>query len=155
MSTLSFERGTGFMAEIIHTTRMVDELIEFARTTTAPDGRRPIIADDEYARRLAVLRAEVTMLRSATYRAVSRNIRQGAPGPEGSMLRLYFGELSQRMFRLAVDMMGPAGLEYDGDRLGRPSTRRWLRTFASTIGGGTSEINRNIIGERVLGLPRG
>jgi alkylation response protein AidB-like acyl-CoA dehydrogenase len=154
MSTLAFERGTGFMAEIIHTTRTVGLLIDEARTRVGGNGR-PLITDDEIARELAALQAEVTVLRSATYRAISRNIRRGAPGPEGSMLRLVFGELTQRLQRLAVDILGVDALAYRPLREGGLSTGMWLRSFAATMGGGTSEIQRNIIGERVLGLPRG
>jgi alkylation response protein AidB-like acyl-CoA dehydrogenase len=155
MSTLSFERGTGFMAEIIDTAHTVDLLIDESRTRTGPDGRRPIIADDEYARQLATLKAEVTVLRSSIYRAISRNMRRGAPGPEGSMLRLHYAELLQRVYRLAMEILGVDALAYRPLRQGGLASGMWLRTFASTMGGGTSEIQRNIIGERVLALPRG
>ena len=148
MSTLSLERGTGFMAEIIDTARMVDDLIDEAR-------ERLIIADDEYARRLATLKAEVTVLRSSTYRAISRNMRGGTPGPEGSMLRLHYAELLQRIHRLAVEMLDTEALAYWPLRHRDGWTGMWLRTFASTMGGGTSQVQRNIIGERILGLPKG
>lgn len=154
MSTLSLERGTGFMAEIIDTTKTIEHLIEVARERTGPDGRRPLIADDEYARRLAALKAEIAMLRSMAYRAISRNQRTGQPGPEGSMLRLAYGNLVQTMYRLATDMLGADALGYV-DRFRQGGwTGRWLRSFAAGMGGGTFEIQRNIIGERVLGLPR-
>ena len=153
MATLSLERGTGFMAEIIHANRLVELLIDEARTRAGRNGR-PLVTDDEVARSLATLRAEVTVLRSATYRAISRNSRRGAPGPEGSMLRLVHGELTQRIQRLAVDIFGVDALTYRV-REGGLSTGMWMRSYASTMGGGTSEIQRNIIGERVLGLPRG
>ncbi len=154
MSTLSLERGTGFMAEIIDTTQTIDQLIDEARHRLGPDGRRPLLADDEYARRLAALKAEITVLRSMAYRAISRNRRDGTPGPEGSMLRLAYGNLLQSMTRLAMDMLGHDALAYV-DRF-RPGgwTGLWLRSFAAGIGGGTFEIQRNIIGERMLGLPR-
>ena len=154
MSTLSFERGTGFMAEIIHANRLVDLLIDEARSRVGRNGR-PLMSDDEIARSLATLKAEVTVLRSAAYRAISRNIRRGAPGPEGSLLRLVHSELTQRIQRLAVDVLGVDALTYRDVREGGLSTGMWMRSYASTMGGGTSEIQRNIIGERVLGLPRG
>jgi alkylation response protein AidB-like acyl-CoA dehydrogenase len=142
------------MAEIIDTTKMIEHLIEVARERTGPDGRRPLIADDEYARRLAALKAEIAMLRSMAYRAISRNQRTGQPGPEGSMLRLAYGNLVQTMYRLAMDMLGADALGYV-DRFRQGGwTGRWLRSFAAGMGGGTFEIQRNIIGERVLGLPR-
>jgi alkylation response protein AidB-like acyl-CoA dehydrogenase len=154
MSTLSLERGTGFLAEIVHTMQLVDSLIEEARSRTGPDGRRSVLADDEYARRLGALKAEISVLRSAAYRAISRNQRTGAPGAEGSMLRLAYGNLLQAVARLAMDVLGPDALAYvDRFRAGG-WTGTWLRSFAAGMGGGTFEIQRTIIGERVLGLPR-
>jgi len=154
MSTLSLERGTGFMADIMHATRTIDELIEECRHRCGPDGR-PVLRDDEYARRLAAAKAEITVLRSITYRSISRNIRTGMPGPEGSMLRLQYGDLVMGLSRLAIEILGPDALAYiDRFRVGG-WTGNWLRAFAAGFGGGTLEIQRNIIGERVLGLPRG
>ena len=154
MSTLSLERGTGFMAEIIDTTQTIEQLIELARQRIGPAGHRPVIDDDEYARRLAELKAEITVLRSMAYRAISRNRRTGQPGPEGSMLRLVYGNLVQRMTRLAMDILGDEALGYV-DRFRHAGwTGMWLRSFAAGMGGGTFEIQRTIIGERVLGLPR-
>ncbi len=154
MSTLTLERGTGFMAEIIHTKQMIEALIDEARHRTAPDGRRPLLADDEYARRLGALKAEITVLRSAAYRAISRNRRTGTPGPEGSMLRLAYGDLLQALTRLAMDVFGHDALAYIDRFRNGGWTGAWLRSFAAGMGGGTFEIQRNIIGERVLGLPR-
>jgi alkylation response protein AidB-like acyl-CoA dehydrogenase len=154
MSTLSFERGTAFMADQIELAAVVEELIDEARTRTGPDGRRPAIADDEIARRLATTRAEVTALQAMTVAGISRNIRTGTPGPEGSMVRLFHGELHQRVYRLALDVIGPDALRrtsVDGDGVW---TGPYLQSFAYTIGGGTTDIQRNIVGERVLGLPR-
>ena len=154
MSTLSFERGTAFMADQIELAGVVETLIQEATTRTGPDGKRPAIADDEIARRLATCRAEVTALRAMTVAGISRNIRTGIPGPEGSMVRLYHGELHQRVYRLALDIIGPDALRLtpiDGEGVW---TGPYLQSFAYTIGGGTSDIQRNIVGERVLGLPR-
>jgi alkylation response protein AidB-like acyl-CoA dehydrogenase len=99
------------------------------------------------------MRAEVAALRAMTYANISRNTKQSQPGPEGSMTKLYFTEVQQRLMRLAVEILGAEALR--DEKVGR---RHWVRdyllSFAATIGGGTSEIQRNIIGERVLGLPR-
>jgi len=76
----------------------------------------------------------------------------GKPGPEGSMIRLYFSQLQQRVYRLATDLLGPAKLEMSP--LGQGWTHPYLRSFASTIAGGTAQIQRDIIGDRVLGLPK-
>jgi alkylation response protein AidB-like acyl-CoA dehydrogenase len=154
MSTLSFERGTAFMAEQVEMSRTVEELIGVARQTTGPDGRRPAIQDDELASRLAEVRAQVAALRAMTYAAISRNQRTDGPGPEGSIIRLYHAETIQRLFRLAMDILGLDSLVLTELRAKDGWSGAYLRSFASTIGGGTAEIQRNIIGDRVLGLPR-
>ncbi len=152
MSTLSFERGTAFMAEQIAIARRVEKLIEIAKETTLPSGRTAY-QDDEIARRLALYRAQVTALRAMTYAAVSRNERKGGPGPEGSMIKVYLADLSQALQRLAAEILGPRLLEY-GHEEEDELTFEYLRSYASSMGGGTSEIQREIIADRVLGLPR-
>jgi alkylation response protein AidB-like acyl-CoA dehydrogenase len=153
MATLSLERGTGFLAEIIHTTAMIESLIDEARTRVGDDGRM-LLADDEFARRLAALKAEITVLRSAAYRAISRNTRTGTPGPEGSLLRLAYGNVLQGTTRLAMEILGHDALTYI-DRFRHGGwTGRWLRSFAVGMGSGTTQIQKSIVGERLLGLPR-
>lgn len=150
MSTLSFERGTAFMAEQVELARKVETLIEHARQTKGTRGR--MIDDDELRRRLALVRAEVAAMRSMTLASVSRIGRDGRPGPEGSMIRLYFSQLQQRVYRLAIDLLGTSGVVLSP--LGQGWTQPYLRSFASTIAGGTAQIQRDIIGDRVLGLPK-
>lgn len=154
MSTLAFERGTAFTLSQVRLAKVVEDLLDLARERTGPDGRRPAIADEELARRLATARAEVAALRAVTYTAISRSARDGSPGPEGSIIKLFYSELAQRIYRLAFEIIGQDALEY----LGRWAPGGWsgnyLYSYAISIGGGTSEIQRNIIGERVLGLPR-
>jgi alkylation response protein AidB-like acyl-CoA dehydrogenase len=135
--------------------RRLDELIEVARRTPGPDGR-PAIDDDEIARRLALAAAEVEAMRAMTYRSLSVAARTGMPGAEASMIRLFFSELIQRIDALAMEILGPAalgGFRADGAPTGE-WVERYLTGLSQTIGGGTKEIQRNIIGERVLGLPR-
>jgi alkylation response protein AidB-like acyl-CoA dehydrogenase len=88
-----------------------------------------------------------------TYMGVSRNAATGQPGPEGSMLKLRWSELAKHVERLALDVIGAASLSRT-DPLGARWIEKYLISFSHTIGGGTSEIQRNIIAERVLGLPR-
>ncbi len=153
MSTLAFERGTAFMADQVMVARRIEQLIELAKERRGPDRRRPAIDDDEIARRLATARAECAAVRAMTLAGVSRSRRQGMPGAEGSMVRLYFALLEQRVGRLAMDLLDTDSLVHDEDPHGW--SHRYLYDFAQTIGGGTAEIQRNIIGERVLGLPKG
>ena len=92
------------------------------------------------------------------------NRRAGNPGPEGSIAKLLFAEVNMRIYELCVDLLGADGLvghDYTMRRseqlglIGPPGSGRkmFLRSRANSIEGGTSEIQRNILGERVLGLP--
>ena len=94
----------------------------------------------------------------------SQNRKAGNPGPEGSIAKLMFAEINKDIYELCVDLLGPAGLvDYDFEMrrsenlglVGAPGTSRkmFLRSRANSIEGGTSEIQRNILGERILGLP--
>ncbi|WP_309222129.1 acyl-CoA dehydrogenase family protein [Aeromicrobium sp. S22] len=152
MSTLSFERGTGFMKDQVEASRRIDRLIEEARTRVDRRGRTRI-DDDAIADRLATARAEAAALSAMSLANITRNARSTQPGPEGSMLRLFFGELDQRVKKLAVDILGAEAAE----RFGGPAdpSKVWHRSFAGTIAAGSKDIQRNIIGERVLGLPKG
>ena len=118
------------------------------------DGERRIMQD-----RVAKLWIEAEVMRLTTIRARS-NSTTGNPGPEGSVGKLASAELNQRIWNTAMDLLGPDGfLHESGYPLDRanpspPSlTKGFLRSQANTIEGGTSDIMRNILGERVLGLP--
>ena len=154
MSTLSFERGSAFVGDQIALAMTVERLIDVAREVVGPDGRRPAIADDELARRLALVRAECAALEAMSYVTISRGMRASQPGPEGSVIRLYYSEVNQRIYRLAMEILGPRGLDEGLVTHQRSWTRDYLDSFSRTIGGGTKEIQKNIVGERLLGLPR-
>jgi alkylation response protein AidB-like acyl-CoA dehydrogenase len=152
MSTLSFERGTAFTAGQVQLSVIIETLIKLAEEGPGQTGRSRAIDDDEIASQLATLRAEVTALRALTYTNATRSVGQAQPGPEGSMVKLFYTELRQRVMRLAIEILGPgSGLRGVTDATW---DEQYLESYADTIGGGTSEIQRNIIGERVLGLPR-
>src|SRR3954454_23970321 len=103
---------------------------------------------------------EAEVLRLTNLRA-AQNRQQGTPGPEGSIGKVISADLNKRIYSLAVDLMGPEGMLYDSYEMVRPATamesntvaKAFLRARANSIEGGTSEIMRNILGERVLGLP--
>lgn len=154
MSTLSFERGTAFTASQVQLASTIDRLIAMARETVGPDGRTPIISDERIAHRLAEAKAEIAALRAMTYTSVSRAARSGTPGAEGSIVKLYYSELHKKVARLAVDVLHTSSLELVSRWKPGGWTGEYLSSFSLTIGGGTSEIQRNIIGDRVLGLPR-
>jgi alkylation response protein AidB-like acyl-CoA dehydrogenase len=154
MSTLAFERGTAFTVNQVRLATIVENLIDEAKTRTGPDGRRPAIQDDEIARRLARARASVAAMRAMTYRGISRGLRFGSPGAEGSIIKLYYSDLAKEVYRLAYDIIGADGLEFMHRWVPGGWSGSYLYSMSQSIGGGTSEIQRNIIGERVLGLPR-
>ena len=106
---------------------------------------------------------EAEVLRLTNIRA-SQNRKAGNPGPEGSIAKLMFAEVNKRIYELCVDLLGPAALvDFDytmrrAENLGLTgppgsSRKMFLRSRANSIEGGTSEIQRNILGERILGLP--
>jgi len=145
MSTLGFERGTGFMGEQVRLATDVDRLI-------AETHRRGKARDQGLTRQLARLKAEVAALQAMTYQSISLNERRGTPGPESSMLRLYHGLLAQRLGRISMEVIGQDALVMSDPE--EEWTGPYLYSFSRTIGGGTAEIQRTIIAERVLGLPR-
>jgi alkylation response protein AidB-like acyl-CoA dehydrogenase len=113
--------------------------------------------------RLAALWIEAEALRMTSMRAAA-NAVAGTPGPEGSTSKLHFAELNKRVFEFCLDLLGAEGMLYDSYEMRRPDgaggfggipARYFLRSRANSIEGGTSEIMRNILGERVLGLPKG
>lgn len=111
----------------------------------------PVLRD-----RLVQLYVESEALRLTRLRTMSARIRGDAPGPEASVGKVMADELGQNLFGLAKDLAGPAGMLTDVGPLGQPADL-WHYGFlfapALTIGGGTSEVQRNIIAERALGLP--
>jgi alkylation response protein AidB-like acyl-CoA dehydrogenase len=88
-------------------------------------------------------------LRLGGMRALTAQMKTGIPGPEGSIGKWEWATLNQSLTELACDVLGPEGLEK-----GTPWTYRMLRSRANSIEGGTTEVMKNIIAERVLGLPR-
>jgi alkylation response protein AidB-like acyl-CoA dehydrogenase len=153
MTTLGFERvGLG---NVYQFDRLLRELVQLAASRTI-DGR-PALAHGAIRQRLAQLAVEAQALRYTQYRHVTKRIR-GEPGPEASVAKLFGTELNLRMMRLALDLLGPEGL-IERARGATDESGKWLRRIlaarAFTIGGGTSEVQRNIIAERALGLPRG
>ena len=98
------------------------------------------------------------MLRLIRLRTVSARLRGLEPGPEASVGKALSDEHGQHVMALATESAGAYGMLSDRGPYGEPDTRAWhygyLYSRALTIGGGTSEVQRDILGERVLGLPR-
>jgi alkylation response protein AidB-like acyl-CoA dehydrogenase len=141
LATLAAERGPAFLDERLEYVDFVDELIDHARQTGA-------IADQSISDRLAEARAAAAALRSMAYYQVSSSRSGEMPHAETTAVRAFYVELQTSITRLAVDILGVESLQW------HPWTQRWLTAFSVPIAGGTKDIQRNILGERVLGLPR-
>jgi len=130
--------------------RNLDALIAHSRTVERKG--RPASEDPIFRQRLAQAYLELEILRLNTNRALTGLSKTGVPGPEGSIQKIFWSEWNQRLQQLAQEIFGPYGQLTDFDR------GKWqysyLRARGNTIEAGTSEIQRNIIAERVLGLPK-
>src|ERR671931_165032 len=105
--------------------------------------------DGVEVRPLVQITAEAQVLRLNAYRGLTATMKRGAPGPEGSLGKWHWAEVNQSLTELGMDLAGPRAQLVDD-----PWTYRFLRARANSIEGGTTEILKNIVAERVLGLPR-
>jgi len=142
MVTFAFERGTGFVGEITEGMRLCRDIAEVAVRTGVWD-------DVEVRRSVGRLAATFDALWSLTAWTVSEAARHGVTGPGASVLKLRTGEAFQELANVGVRVLGRGALATESRIV-----QEYLRGFGLTIGGGTSQIQRNIIAERVLGLPK-
>ncbi|MCU1427389.1 MAG: acyl-CoA dehydrogenase [Actinomycetia bacterium] len=134
--TLKYERGTAFVSELVDSLRLCEDLAK-------------CIDDPGHARELGHSLAEFEALWALTKRNVSQSMR-GTTGPGAMVIKLAYTEARQRFGELCLRVLERNALNIDGNEL----VEERLRTLALTIAAGTSQIQRNIIAERVLGLPR-
>lgn len=140
MSTLAFERGTSSLALLLALLDRVEWML-----AACPKDRPQMRA------RIAQLRAEGAAVRAMTYR-LALDSAESTPDASGSLVRVGFAEYAQRVSAAALDLFGIDAPEVIGAHgIGHD----YLDAFSETIAGGTSEVQRNIIAERVLGLPKG
>ena len=142
ITTLMHERAGLGAASAISVRRDLDELIALIN-------ERGLADDPVIRQRIAGLKIGVEALRLGAMRALTQQMRVGIPGPEGSLSKWEWATLNQDLTELAVDILGPEALEPDSEW-----AYRFLRARANSIEGGTTEVMKNIIAERVLGLPR-
>ncbi|MET7713330.1 acyl-CoA dehydrogenase family protein [Streptomyces sp. NPDC005407] len=144
MVTLSFERGTAFVGEVVACRRTLGELAAAARANGTWD-------DLVLRRRLGRLNAEFRALWRLTQWNVSEAQRTGGvPGIGGSVFKLRYSHARQELYDTAAEVLGPDAFDLD-----REWTADRLSSLSYTIAAGTSQIQRNIVAERILGLPKG
>jgi alkylation response protein AidB-like acyl-CoA dehydrogenase len=141
ITTLMHERAGLGAASAVSLRRELDELIALIRERGLSED--PVIRD-----RVARLQISAEALRLGGLRTLTQTMRTGIPGPEGSLAAWQWAEANQELTELATEVLGSEGLERNG------WSYRFLRARANSIEGGTTEVMKNIIAERVLGLPR-
>jgi len=163
-TTLSYERGGDTLGLVAHHQETFNRLLDVAQNLRR-DGR-PAIEDPIVRQKLGDIYAEIEVLRYASLRLLSTLEKGKTPGPESSIAKLHYSEMDKRIQEVILDILGPYGQEldgtpaeyalrdtsYTGDEAGWPYFFVFSR--AGTIYSGSSEIQKNIIGERVLGLPK-
>jgi alkylation response protein AidB-like acyl-CoA dehydrogenase len=152
--TLRFERGTAWAADIIELQQMLHDMAGIAQHLT----RDGVSAWDDRAlrREIAHMSAEAESLWAMTKLQVSELAKTGVPGLGGSVLKLAFTELNQRVYELATQLLGRAGLSRSdvGELPVKRIVEKYLNTLSLTIAAGSSQIQRNILSERLLGQPK-
>jgi alkylation response protein AidB-like acyl-CoA dehydrogenase len=149
-STLAHERGVNPRQLVIHS-QLIEELLRLAEANGSFD-------DWRLRQQLAQAATEVRLFQLHNWRSLTRLAKGESPGPEGSALKLYWSEMSKRLHQTALDVLGEAAPLWQGapdNPADGAWQRSWLYYLASSIFAGTNEIQRTLVGERVLGLPRG
>ncbi|MDQ6834223.1 MAG: acyl-CoA dehydrogenase family protein [Chloroflexota bacterium] len=163
-TTLSYERGGNVLSRVVRLQEMYDRMIEVCRSLKR--NGKPAIEDPNVRQKLGEIYAEVEVLRYSALRLLSRLEKGQRPGPEASISKLHYSELDKHVQELFLDILGPYGLQTEGlppeyalhadSDFGEAGS--WAYSFfwsrAGTIYAGSSEIQKNILGERVLGLPK-
>ncbi len=152
MGLLGFERGISTLAQQVGFERELDHVIELARVHDR-------LTDPVVRQRIVQARIGLELLKLNARRSMSA---VGVPGPEASISKLHWGTWHRDLGELMIDVMGPAGMVADASLDGADGERYaltleqklFLFTRSDTIYGGSNEIQRNVLGERVLGLPR-
>ncbi|MBU2551786.1 MAG: acyl-CoA dehydrogenase family protein [Proteobacteria bacterium] len=155
ITTLMFERAMGDANMASRMMRAVEEMFDNARKTRR--SAVPLIKDPRVRQQLAQAYIEILVLKCHGYRHLSQLLGGGVPGPEGSIGKLLWSESGQRINEWNMELQGPFSQIMHGSPWTIQEGRGqygFLRSKGFTIEAGTSEIQRNIIGERVLGLPK-
>jgi alkylation response protein AidB-like acyl-CoA dehydrogenase len=153
---LAYERGVYTMEVLMGYQRQWDEMRDYARATQR--NGRPLVEDPRIRERLAQSYTDIQLMRLANLRYITRYIRGEPPGAETSIMKLFWATTEQGLFDLALALAGPEGLAMPGSPRALPVDDWITKYFMSRVAsvyGGTQDIQRNIIAERIFGLPRG
>ena len=154
MTTLSFERGTAFVSEMLQTIELCRDLAELA--TTIPRNGATAWDDEGVRHDIGVLSCELDALWALTRRNISEATRKGLVGTGGNVFKLAYTDLRHRLGEVALDLLDRAALSLD-DVGPLPSGRHVqgrIHGISMTIAAGTTQVQKNIVAERLLGLPK-
>lgn len=152
LTLLSNER-VGVARQTFRLQKTLEELVDMAKTLKK--NGRPLIDDPLVRQKLAEFRVKSKASLFTYYRHLTNTIRTGRPGPESSIDKLFSSELVQEMLSFALSLQGAENVLWKEDALLDPHWQEdYLHSFAHTIAGGTTEIQKNIVAERILGLPK-
>ncbi|KOC19621.1 acyl-CoA dehydrogenase [Comamonas testosteroni] len=158
MAAASFERGTYFIPRQVRFAQEVEALKQLAAKTQGDSGTSML--DSPHLRRdIARLAVDSHVLQLKSWRALTHALRGGPPGPEGSATKLHWSESHQKLLTLATELLGERALAGPSPQGTDKAAAAWVRdalwTRAETILAGTSEVQRNILAEQMLKLPKG
>jgi alkylation response protein AidB-like acyl-CoA dehydrogenase len=147
LGTLSFERGTAFLSQQVRWGREFGEVVAEAR-------RRGKHRDPAMRQRLADAYCGLQIIKYTGFRTISGMLDGGLPGPEASIGKLFWSQWHQRLGQIELDLLGDDALTVGTGYELAPFQQTFLFSRAHTIYAGSSEVQRGIVGERVLGLPK-
>jgi len=145
MATLGFERGTAFMGQLKRYASEFTRVVELARTLGVTTD--PVVRD-----RIANLKIGLELMRFGAFRTITAVLRDGRPGPEASIGKLQWSQWHQDLTNFTIDLLGMSGVVWSPEL--HEMQHAFIFSRAHTIYAGSSQVQRNIIGERVLGLPK-
>ena len=154
MQLSAFERVA--LTQAYSLERRLEELAEYCKTKTR--NGEPLSEDPTVRQKIAEFDARIQAGKLTYLRNVSKQMNTGAPGPEGSMDKVYTGKINSDLQRFGAKLLGPQGGLWgdssDSNTLGGNQQLGYLASLGGSIAGGTQDVQRNIIAERVLGLPK-
>ncbi|MGM9927758.1 MAG: acyl-CoA dehydrogenase family protein [Bacillus sp. (in: firmicutes)] len=153
IALLAHER-TGIGGQVFTLEQQFNDLVALAKEKRE-DGA-PLLKDPFIRKNMVDLYARSRGSLLNYYRNLTKTLKNGYPGPEGSMDKLLVSEVTKELFAQSISMQGHQGVLWKEDSVADQSywQNNYLYSFGQTIGGGTSEIQKNTIGERILGLPK-
>lgn len=153
MTTLGFERGSSATTQYLRFSEELDRIVEAAKARRDANGV-PITSDPRVRQELARAHSLVQIMKAQGFRNLTELLDDKPMGPGASINKMYWSEYHRWVTNLDIDLRGPEGLVVGDDYRLAPNQHVFFFSRSETIWGGTAEIQRNIVGERALGLPK-